>query len=51
MNQTYGSQVLVNRHQFLPTESLTPCTQPEVTFPSAAHRLHSDGGQRKSLHS
>lgn len=51
MNQTYGSQVLVNRHQFLPTESLTSCTQPKVTFPSVAHRLHSDGGQRKNLHS
>lgn len=51
MNQTYGSQVLVNRHQFLPTESLTPHAQPEVTFPSVDHRLHSDRGQRESLHS
>lgn len=51
MNQTYGSQVLVNRHQSLSVESMTQCAQPTVTFPSVAHRLHSDGGQRKSLHS
>lgn len=35
MNQTYGSQVLVNRHQFLPTESLTPCTQPKKSLSPA----------------
>lgn len=51
MNQTYGSQVVVNRHKFLSMESTTQCAQPKVTFPSVAHRLHSDGGQRKSLHS